>query len=116
MKKSLQIFKVRTCESGFASPPAWIRKVNYFKSSLKVSLRLDLTAAQMLAHTVEFAETDHTNSDMIILAVLSHGDEGEIDGVDGKFVKEKTLLSMFTDENCPDLVGKPKLFIFLHCR
>jgi caspase 7 len=66
--------------------------------------------------TTKFAMLDHSRADMIIVAVLSHGDEGEIEGVDGKFVKEKTLLSMFTDENCPDLAGKPKLFIFLHCR
>ncbi len=66
--------------------------------------------------TSAFSEKDHSKADMIIVAVLSHGDEGEIEGVDGKFVKEKTLLSMFTDENCPDLAGKPKLCIFLHCR
>jgi hypothetical protein len=50
---------------------------------------------------------------LIIVAILSHGDEGQILGTDGATVKQATLLKMFSE---PTLAEKPKLFIFVQCR
>jgi hypothetical protein len=50
---------------------------------------------------------------LIIVAILSHGDEGKILGTDGSTVQQTTLLRMFSE---PALAEKPKLFIFVQCR
>jgi hypothetical protein len=37
---------------------------------------------------VAFAERDHSKADMVIVAILSHGDEDKIEGTDGKSKSE----------------------------
>jgi hypothetical protein len=53
---------------------------------------------------------------MSVVAVMSHGDDGIIFGSDEGKVKNEDLLIMFNNKNAPQLIGKPKLFIFAHCR
>jgi hypothetical protein len=43
------------------------------------------------------------------MAVLSHGKEGKMYSRDGYYEKEK-LTAPFTNDKCPTLAGKPKLF------
>jgi hypothetical protein len=50
---------------------------------------------------------------LITVAIMSDKDENNITGFDGMTVREKTLLSIFSEG---ELAEKPKLFIFVHCR
>ena len=67
---------------------------------------------------LDFSEADH--GDIMVLVVMSHGDEGLGSGViftsDGKKVDiEKDIISHYKNDLCPNLVGKPKLFIIQAC-
>jgi hypothetical protein len=55
------------------------------------------------------SKQDHSNADCFGLAILSHGDEGIVYGIDC-IIKLDTLLAPFKGEKCPTLIGKPKLF------
>ncbi|KAL3876382.1 hypothetical protein ACJMK2_034234 [Sinanodonta woodiana] len=58
----------------------------------------------------------HRKSDCFICAILTHGDEQDVlYGTDGT-VHFENILSFFKGKNCPDLVGKPKLFFIQACR
>ncbi|XP_023337636.1 caspase-2 [Eurytemora carolleeae] len=54
---------------------------------------------------------------MMIVCVLSHGEEGTIITSDSqKVCIEKEIIRKFNNENCDTLRGKPKLFLFQACR
>ena len=55
-------------------------------------------------------EMDHSDSDCILCAFLTHGDDGIIYGYDGT-LPISDLFEYFRGENCPSLVGKPKVFL-----
>lgn len=73
------------------------------------------------------AGKDHSKSDCFVCAVMSHGDEFEMDykqdptqqdrvvytdivnGTDG-ILPVETILQTVSDEKCPTLTGKPRLF------
>lgn len=47
----------------------------------------------------------------LIVAILTHGDEDTVCMTD-RYVKIKHVMSFFNAENCPELILKPKIFIF----
>ena len=53
---------------------------------------------------------DHTNADCFACAMLSHGDEGVIYGIDGQIELDR-LIDPFKGPHCASLLGKPKIFI-----
>ena len=54
---------------------------------------------------------------MLAIAVMGHGENKIIYGKDGENVNIKEdILDMFTNDNCPAMIKKPKLFIFQSCR
>ncbi|XP_046576009.1 caspase-3-like [Haliotis rubra] len=67
---------------------------------------------------------DHRNADCFVCAIMSHGGEelqdsmryDTIYGTDGNAVRTSHFLSIFNDECCPELGGKPKLFFVQACR
>ncbi|KAH3863378.1 caspase-3-like [Dreissena polymorpha] len=64
------------------------------------------------------AAKDHNynmNSDCFVCAILTHGEEGYVFGVDAK-IETKQLLEPFKGNNCGSLVGKPKIFIIQACQ
>ncbi|XP_046568751.1 caspase-3-like, partial [Haliotis rubra] len=89
----------------------------------------NLTARQMVNTLQTFAGTktyDMNQVDCFACAILSHGHnntlsqmpekEDLIFGTDGKPVLTRHLLSIFNDEYCPELQGKPRLFLLQACR
>ena len=56
------------------------------------------------------AEFDHSKNDCFGVAILSHGDEGIVYGVD-KIVLIDALVAPFKGDRCKSLLGKPKIFI-----
>ena len=63
-----------------------------------------------------FAEKKEEHYNAFVCCILSHGEAGEIYGVDGVKVSIWHLMSYFTDKNCPSLSGKPKLFFVQACQ
>jgi caspase-like apoptosis-related cysteine protease len=55
------------------------------------------------------AQSDHSDADCFLLAVLSHGEMGIIHARDNPY-KPESLWTPFTADKCPTLAGKPKLF------
>ncbi|CAI9737897.1 caspase-3-like isoform X1 [Octopus vulgaris] len=56
-------------------------------------------------------------ADCCVVALLTHGKNiNQLLGVDGNVVHLDDLLAYFNSENCPALVGKPKLFLIQACR
>ncbi|XP_048248457.1 caspase-7-like isoform X2 [Haliotis rufescens] len=96
----------------------------------------NLTARQMV-HTLQTIagnkKYDLNQVDCFACAILSHGDNGIflprktqkeesmirhdiICGTDGEVVPTRYLLSIFNDECCPELEGKPRLVFLQACR
>lgn len=54
--------------------------------------------------------------DCFMFAVLSHGEQNEVEFVDGGKIDVEEILTKFNNYNCRSLVGKPKIFILPFCR
>ncbi|XP_062707569.1 caspase isoform X3 [Aedes albopictus] len=57
------------------------------------------------------SEMDHSKSDCLLVAVLSHGEEGEEIYAYDKPYQISSLWTFFTGDQCRTLAGKPKIFI-----
>lgn len=58
---------------------------------------------------------DHSKNDCIVITILSHGELNKIFSRDDSY-HISLITSFFTDENCPSLKGKPKIFFIQACR
>ena len=89
----------------------------------EVQLHQDQTTKQM-RDVLEGAAKDHSVHDCLIVAVLTHGDEGKLYGTDSRSdskdpnnaLHQQDLTTYFDGKNCPCLIGKPKVFILQACR
>uniref|UniRef100_A0A8D1MKZ4 Caspase-2 n=1 Tax=Sus scrofa TaxID=9823 RepID=A0A8D1MKZ4_PIG len=81
----------------------------------QVHVLLDQTAQEMQEKLQDFAQLPtHRVTDSCIVALLSHGVEGGVYGVDGKLLQE--VFQLFDNANCPSLQNKPKMFFIQACR
>ncbi|XP_075862798.1 caspase-2 isoform X2 [Microcebus murinus] len=77
----------------------------------------DQTAQEMKEKLRNFAQLPaHRVTDSCIVALLSHGVEGAIYGVDGKLLQLQEVFRLFDNANCPSLQNKPKMFFIQACR
>uniref|UniRef100_A0A2K5K4B3 Uncharacterized protein n=1 Tax=Colobus angolensis palliatus TaxID=336983 RepID=A0A2K5K4B3_COLAP len=77
----------------------------------------DQTAQEMQEKLQNFARLPaHRVTDSCIVALLSHGVEGAIYGVDGKLLQLQEVFRFFDNANCPSLQNKPKMFFIQACR
>ena len=74
----------------------------------------DKTAAEIRKALRGLAEADHSMCDCVVVAILSHGKNGQIIGTDGELVPVEELTGYF--QSSPSLAGKPKLFFLQACR
>ncbi|XP_054420012.1 caspase-2 isoform X3 [Pteronotus mesoamericanus] len=58
----------------------------------------------------------HCVTDSCIVALLSHGLEGGVYGVDGKVLQLQEVFRLFDNAHCPSLQNKPKMFFIQACR
>ncbi|CAG2114575.1 unnamed protein product [Medioppia subpectinata] len=58
---------------------------------------------------------DHSDSDCVVVVVLTHGDGHNLWAKNVKYPTE-TLFEYFNGNRCPTLIGKPKIFIIQACR
>ncbi|XP_027430542.1 caspase-2 isoform X3 [Zalophus californianus] len=83
----------------------------------KVHVLLDQTAQEMQEKLQNFAQLPaHRVTDSCIVALLSHGVEGGIYGVDGRLLQLQEVFRLFDNASCPNLQNKPKMFFIQACR
>jgi caspase-like apoptosis-related cysteine protease len=75
----------------------------------------NLTWNEINIELLKLAEEDHSDSDCVVVTVMSHGDEGRIYAKD-RYYKAEQLWSYFTSDQCPTLAGKPKIFFIQACQ
>jgi len=61
-------------------------------------------------------QTDLSNYASLVVCILSHGDKGVVYGVDCLPVEINHLRDIFSFDNCPEMTGKPKIFIIFACQ
>lgn len=65
--------------------------------------------AELINPFITVAKEDHTDSDCLVVVVMTHGESGILYTHDSKYTVE-TLWNPFAGTKCPTLIGKPKLF------
>ncbi|XP_070532603.1 caspase-3-like [Ptychodera flava] len=75
----------------------------------------DCSAGEIMTLLRQLSQEDHRDADCIIVAILSHGDNRMINGIDGESVQICNLTGYFSRDKCRSLIGKPKLFFIQAC-
>ncbi|XP_061192464.1 caspase-7-like [Saccostrea echinata] len=81
----------------------------------EVDLFHNLKADEILSQLKKAAADDHRNNDCFACAILSHGEDGLIWGID-RLIPINDLLEPFKGNKCLSLAGKPKIFFIQACR
>ncbi|XP_071105117.1 caspase-3-like [Haliotis cracherodii] len=110
--------------------------VEYFKKTFQklgfqdIRDKYNMTADGMLDWFAAVSQEDHSERDCLAVAITSHGEKyTQVDprrynvsverdtilGSQGAVYTEE-LVGMFSDQNCPSLAGKPRLFLLQACR
>lgn len=76
----------------------------------------DLKGKDMRKRMRDVADIDHSQFDCLIVAVLTHGINGKLYSTDGDLIPVDDFTGFFDGNNCPSLIGKPKIFIIQACR
>ena len=76
----------------------------------------DLTSSKMIETLTEVSKIDHKKYNCLLIAILTHGDQGVLYGTDSQPIPVESLTKLFHGDQCPSLVGKPKIFILQACR
>lgn len=83
----------------------------------EVTVYRDLRSKEMIIGLQRFSRlTEHSKVDSCIIAVLTHGEHGELYGVDDIGVPVNEFISLLNAKHCPALAHKPKLFFLQACR
>ncbi|ELU15937.1 hypothetical protein CAPTEDRAFT_213159, partial [Capitella teleta] len=56
------------------------------------------------------------NASSLVVVIMTHGGDNSFSGVDGHEIRRDDVLLKFSRDNAPDLIKKPKLFLFQACR
>ncbi|KAK6187861.1 hypothetical protein SNE40_005794 [Patella caerulea] len=101
-------------------------KAEFQKLRFSVKIYNNLTGPNMDKKLRKVAQKyEHENADCFVCIMLSHGDEdinrGQerkdvVFGTDGIGVSVAYAMSLFSDNECPGLMGKPRLFFIQACR
>lgn len=75
----------------------------------RVTLLSNLNALDVMKYIQETANMNHSDSDCLLIAVLTHGEMGVLYAKDTHY-KPDSLWYYFTADKCPSLAGKPKMF------
>ena len=80
----------------------------------EVTCHRDATSSDIDDILRDLCAKDHSNTDVVVLCILSHGSLGKVYGVDDSSVEIQDILE--TLERCKQLVNKPKLIIIQACQ
>ncbi|KFP25172.1 Caspase-8, partial [Colius striatus] len=92
-----------------------LRRV-FQKLHFTVAEHRDLMADEIRKIVDIYRCKDHKARDCFVCCILSHGKKGIVYGVDGEEVPIQELTTAFTEQNCPSLAGKPKVFFVQACQ
>lgn len=83
-----------------------------------VFVKQDLRAHEMRTEMENFIKlVQAMDVDMVTVVLMGHGSTDAIDGVDDRpLYFDDDVFKKFTNENCPAMMNKPKLFIIQSCR
>ena len=70
-----------------------------------------LTTSEMLKLLKETANKDFFGYDGFLCVIVSYGSKDGIYGRDDKAISLETITSLFSQNKCPSLKGKPKIFL-----
>ncbi|VDM50072.1 unnamed protein product [Toxocara canis] len=77
----------------------------------------NLCSKEMMLGMQDFArKREHARVDSCVVCILTHGEHGELYGVDDQGVSVTELISLLNAKNCPSLAHKPKIFFLQACR
>ena len=79
--------------------------------NFEVTVKQDLQGNEILSEVKKFRDDVNADCDMISLVLMGHGTRECILRLDDVGVTYDELYKLFNNENCRDLIGKPKLFI-----
>lgn len=89
----------------------------FMKLGFGVDVKPNLTAQEILDNLEFLSQLESLQKvDSLLIAILSHGSEEVIFGVDGIPLSTFDLFQPFMSEKCPALHHKPKFFIINACR
>ncbi|KAK3104537.1 hypothetical protein FSP39_004519 [Pinctada imbricata] len=93
-------------------------KVMFHTMGCGVKMINDATLTEMKRHLREFAtHEDLDKVDCLFVVLLSHGKEnGGVCGTDGHDISGQEIMEIFSAQNCPAMINKPKMFIINACR
>lgn len=83
-----------------------------------VNIGVNMSVREMKDMLAAAAEAQRYESyDCLVVIIMSHGRPGEIEGSDGEYLHlMNDVYSRFNNQNCPELKGKPKIFLVQACR
>jgi len=96
-----------------------VKKLDQLFSDLgfAVTTAKNLKQKEIQKTVQRFKNSITINIDMVIISILSHGDNGNLVDIDGEELDiEEEIISQFYNTSCEVLVGKPKLFLLQYCR
>jgi len=64
----------------------------------------------------DISQYDHKDYDCFVLWLMSHGQDGQFYGADGKTVFIESVRDIFSSKKCLTLKGKPKIIFIQACR
>ncbi|CAL8368791.1 unnamed protein product [Boreogadus saida] len=86
------------------------------KLGFQVVVHSDLTADAIRRVLEDLGKMSFYKADVLVVCVLSHGENECVFGTDGKKVSLRDLRMPFTSAGAPTLAGKPKLFFIQACQ
>ncbi|CAL8314257.1 unnamed protein product [Gadus morhua 'NCC'] len=86
------------------------------KLGFQVVVHSDLTADAIRRVLEDLGKISFYKADVLVVCVLSHGENECVFGTDGKKVSLRDLRMPFTSAGAPTLAGKPKLFFIQACQ
>ncbi|XP_059914897.1 caspase-8 isoform X4 [Gadus macrocephalus] len=86
------------------------------KLGFQVVVHSDLTADAIRRVLEDLGKMSFYKADVLVVCVLSHGENECVFGTDGKKVSLRDLRMPFTSARAPTLAGKPKLFFIQACQ
>ncbi|XP_067676553.1 caspase-3-like [Haliotis asinina] len=84
--------------------------------AMDVKMYVDLSDCDIIKETKKISLKDHSDYDMFVCCILSHGKNGSVLGVNNSEVPILEITSTFRNRGCPSLAGKPKLFFIQACQ
>lgn len=71
----------------------------------------------MMQKMMEFARMkEHEKCHSAVVVILTHGNRDILYGTDNQTVPVENIVACLGNANCPNLIGKPKIFIIQACR